>query len=370
MKKNSTLLIRKCLCSFVHFLAALFIAAGSADAQPVKKYTITTNGSVNTVTRDGNTVFMGGSFTTAGFNSGKAALITPTNDVPSADFPKTNGTVNSVISDGASGWYLGGTFTQVGNILINRLCHIKSDQTVDLLFNPNPNSTVNALLLDGTTLYAAGSFTSIAGNTLNRIASLNAVTGVANSWNPNANSTVSTISKIGNYIYVGGSFTVIAGVESPYFAKLDAVTGLASQTIVPNYIVNSIVADNNNIYAGGNFNNGGFYTNFTAHYSSGTDIPTWGFPIANGSINVILPDGTGGWYVGGNFTVIGGITRNRIAHILANMTIDPNFNPDANSTVYCMTLAGNILTGNCGFVSTNDDIESDPSQPFAFGVMM
>ena len=37
---------------------------------------------------------------------------------------------------------------------------------------------------------------------------------------------------------------------------------------------------------------------------------------------------------------------------------------------YCFTLAGNILTGNCGFVSTNDDIESDPSQPFAFAMDM
>lgn len=46
--------------------------------------------------------------------------------------------------------------------------------------------------------------------------------------------------------------------------------------------------------------------------------------------------------------------------------------------VYCpqvpdyhtFTLSGNILTGNCGFVSTEDDFAADPSQPFAFAMDM
>ena len=37
---------------------------------------------------------------------------------------------------------------------------------------------------------------------------------------------------------------------------------------------------------------------------------------------------------------------------------------------YCFTLAGNILTGNCGFVSTNQDFHEDPAQPFAFAMDM
>jgi len=37
---------------------------------------------------------------------------------------------------------------------------------------------------------------------------------------------------------------------------------------------------------------------------------------------------------------------------------------------YCFTLAGNILTGNCGFVSTNDNFHEDPAQPFAFAMDM
>jgi adenosylcobalamin-dependent ribonucleoside-triphosphate reductase len=33
---------------------------------------------------------------------------------------------------------------------------------------------------------------------------------------------------------------------------------------------------------------------------------------------------------------------------------------------HCFTLAGNILTGNCGYVSTYDKIETDPAEPFCF----
>lgn len=33
---------------------------------------------------------------------------------------------------------------------------------------------------------------------------------------------------------------------------------------------------------------------------------------------------------------------------------------------HCFTLAGNVLTGNCAFVSTDDRIEADPAEPFCF----
>lgn len=49
--------------------------------------------------------------------------------------------------------------------------------------------------------------------------------------------------------------------------------------------------------------------------------------------------------------------------------IEEVFCPQVPET-YCFTLAGNILTGNCGFVSTNDEIELDPSTPFAFAMDM
>ena len=40
------------------------------------------------------------------------------------------------------------------------------------------------------------------------------------------------------------------------------------------------------------------------------------------SVHVVVPDGSGGFYIGGEFTNVGGLTRNNIAHILSDGTVD------------------------------------------------
>ena len=37
----------------------------------------------------------------------------------------------------------------------------------------------------------------------------------------------------------------------------------------------------------------------------------------NGRVRVVVSDGNGGWYIGGDFTKIDGFERNRLAHINA-----------------------------------------------------
>lgn len=53
------------------------------------------------------------------------------------------------------------------------------------------------------------------------------------------------------------------------------------------------------------------------------------FPkIKDGVINVVVPDDKGGWYIGGTFSEINNVTRNRIAHIFDTGILDPIWNPD------------------------------------------
>ncbi|MCX6874767.1 MAG: choice-of-anchor D domain-containing protein [Verrucomicrobia bacterium] len=56
--------------------------------------------------------------------------------------------------------------------------------------------------------------------------------------------------------------------------------------------------------------------------------------------------------LGGGFTTVGGVPRNRIARLSQNGTLDPSFNPNANSTVFCTAIQtdGKILLGG-GFTS-------------------
>ena len=58
--------------------------------------------------------------------------------------------------------------------------------------------------------------------------------------------------------------------------------------------------------------------------------------------------------IGGDFTTIGGVTRNRIARLNADGTLDTGFNPNANNNVVSLALQadGKILIGG-GFTTIN-----------------
>src|SRR6185503_15272958 len=42
------------------------------------------------------------------------------------------------------------------------------------------------------------------------------------------------------------------------------------------------------------------------------------FPAVEGTVNAALSDGTGGWYLGGEFESVGGVARHNLAHLRAD----------------------------------------------------
>ena len=102
--------------------------------------------------------------------------------------------MNDIVVDGGT-IYVGGTFTSVGGQVRNRIAALDAVTGVATPWNPNPNSLVNVLLLDGGTLYVGGAFTTIGGQTRNRLAELSTATGVVTAWNPNANNQVLDLKK-------------------------------------------------------------------------------------------------------------------------------------------------------------------------------
>ncbi|MFC3907881.1 delta-60 repeat domain-containing protein [Legionella dresdenensis] len=167
-----------------------------------------------------NVIYLGGDFSYVGPNTGYGVPIDSGSAQPLAAFPRVNGSVYAVISDGNDGWYIGGTFTQVGGITRNRIAHILSDYSVDTTFDPNANNSVYALALSGSTVYAGGLFTTIGGQARRGIAALNASDGLATSWNPNANSFVYALALSGSTVYAGGDFTAIGNQITQGFAVL------------------------------------------------------------------------------------------------------------------------------------------------------
>ena len=48
-----------------------------------------------------------------------------------------------------------------------------------------------------------------------------------------------------------------------------------------------------------------------------TNLPM-AFPLVGGTVNTSASDGAGGWFIGGNFSHVGGLPRYGLAHILAD----------------------------------------------------
>ncbi len=96
------------------------------------------------------------------------------------------------------------------------------------------------------------------------------------------------------------------------------------------------------LYVGGVFSHVGL----PAPNGSGIDVatgrPQASFPSANGTIDCVVSDGSGGWYIGGEFTAVGGLTRNRIAHIHSDGTVD-GWNPNADSSVLAIATSGSSV---------------------------
>jgi uncharacterized membrane protein len=60
-------------------------------------------------------------------------------------------------------------------------------------------------------------------------------------------------------------------------------------------------------------------------------------------LRAVVADGAGGWYIGGGFTHVGGAAHTNVAHILADHSVDPAFNPILDGGVQALALAGTTL---------------------------
>jgi hypothetical protein len=225
-------------------------------------------------------------------------------------FAKVVGSINAVVSDGAGGWFIGGSFTSVGGVARSNLAHILADNTVSD-WNPGASFAVYALAQSGSTLYVGGDFSIIAGQPRSRIAALDATTGQATPWDPSANLAVQTLAVSGSVVYAGGNFNTIGGQTRARLAALDATTGAA--------------------------------TSWNPNPTGGTS-GTYVFAIAVSGSTV---------YVGGAFSTIGFQFRNNIAALDATTGAATSWNPNASggntSTVYALAVSGSVVYAAGGF---------------------
>jgi hypothetical protein len=107
-------------------------------------------------------------------------------------------------------------------------------------------------------------------------------------------------------------------------------------------------------YIGGAFSRVGPATGPWAGIDATTGAPATNLPRVSGGGAIVLasaPDGLGGFYLGGDFTHVGGAARQNIAHITSGGSVDTAFHPDANGQVQALAVSGSTVYAGGWFSS-------------------
>lgn len=309
----------------------------------------TTNGQVTASLLSGQTLYVGGTFSYVGPNTGGFVATDSATGAPLAGWPRVNGTVYAAAADSAGGWFIGGSFKSISGVYRTNLAHLRADGSVDD-WDPAADGTVYAIGVNGRTVYVGGSFGIVGGSVRPNIAALDASTGLATPWSPTANGTVRTLLVRGGTVYAGGNFSIVGGRSRNYIAELDASTGIATTwNPAANGEIDALEQSGEVIYAGGGFKNiGGLPRNFVAALDVGTGLAAPWNPNPNDTV-FALALGPNTVYAGGKFGAIGGEGRGFLAALDATTGVAFPWNPGANGVVRDLSVNGTSVCAAGGF---------------------
>lgn len=313
-----------------------------------------------------------------------ALLLNPTiapaapGDLDPLDANVTGGRVLATTVQPDGGTILTGDFTSVLGQPRNNIARLNPDGTLDTVFDPNANALIYAVAIqpDGKILIG-GTFNSLQPNgaptptSRNYIARLNPDGSLDTAFDPNASWWLYCIQpQPDGKILIGGIFASLQpnGAPSPitrnHVARLNE-DGTLDLTFNPNAAgfatpwVHCIALEpDGRILLGGTFTtlqpNGApsptTRNNMARLNADGTLDPSFD-PNLNGVPWAVVPQPDGKILIGGDFTALqpngapSPTTRNRIARLNADGSLDPGFDPNSSRVVNCLALQtdGKIL---------------------------
>ncbi|MBI3850885.1 MAG: delta-60 repeat domain-containing protein [Verrucomicrobia bacterium] len=325
-------------------------------------------------------ILVGGAFTRIGGQTrNRIARLDATGAVDLTFDPNANSNIFAIALQADGKILVGGVFSganSIGGQPRNFIARLDATTGVADSFNPNASDTVESIVVqaDGKIL-AGGFFTTIGGQTRNRIARLNPNGTLDTAFNPGANDLVFSLAlQADGKILVGGAFTTLApnggaAVARNNIARLET-GGLLDRTLNLN-IVGSFAVSATAVQPDGKILIGGSFT--TVLSAARTNIArlntdgTLDFafnPNVNNSVTAIAVQADGKVLIGGDFTSLapnGGVsvTRNHIARLNPDGTLDSVFDPNANSFVGAIAVQadGRILVGG-GFFTIGGELRT------------
>ncbi len=141
------------------------------------------------------------------------------------------------------------------------------------------------------------------------------------------------------------AFVLTAGVFAFAAAAAAPIASVPDRTYVTNGAVESFARVGDKLYIGGGFSRVGPRTGPWAAVDASSGAVKPGLPEVAGGAGIVsatVGDGAGGWYVGGDFTHVGGPARSNLAHIRADGSVDPAV-PQPNGPVRALAFAAGTL---------------------------
>ena len=334
--------------------AWLAAAAIPAAAQTLDTTFPWTNGNVYAMALAGNTLYIGGQFTSvSGTPTGGGAAMDRLSGQLDPGWADVAGSVLACVDDGAGGWYLGGTFSSIAGLTRAGLAHLRADGSLDG-WNPGANGFVTALTRLGSTVYAGGAFTTAGGQARVRLAAFDAVIGAVRPWNPGADNTVQSLAACEGAVFAGGSFATAGGQPRARLAAFDAESGATLPwNLGANDIVLTLVAQDAIVYAGGYFSTaGGEPRSRLAAFSATTgELLPWD-PGASNVVQALAINGRT-LFVGGNFPSLGGQPRSYLGAVDAISGELLPWNPAVATNVRALAVYGSTVYVGGTFVSVS-----------------
>ncbi len=258
---------------------------------------------------------------------------------------------------------VGGYFTTLDGQSRTNIGRLNADGTLDTSFDPGAGPdgypvVCLAVQSDGR-IVVGGNFTTMGGQSRTNIGRLNADGTLDTSFNPGAGGGVFSLAlQADGEILVGGYFTTLGGQNRSNLGRLNADgtldTSFNSGAGGVSYasVQSLAVQSDGRIVVGGNFTTvGGQSRNSIGRLNADGTLDTSFNPGAAGpyypEVTSLALQADGKILVGGNFSTLGGQSRTNIGRLNADGTFDPSFNPGAGGGVSSLALQadGEILVG-------------------------
>ena len=274
-----------------------------------------------------------------------------------------NGLINDIAVQSDGKIIIVGSFTTYNGVSRNKIARLNSDGSLDNSFNPGSGTDYSiykvAIQSDGKILIG-GYFNTYNGSPKNYLARLNSNGSIDNSFNPGQgpNEYVFYIVELnGGKILIGGTFTTYNGVSRNRIARLNS-NGSLDSSFDPGSGANPAAVNSIAIQNDGKIIIGGGFTTFSGiirkrvarlNINGSVDISFDPGQGANDGISSVAIDQNGKILVAGGIDSVAGVSRNGIARLNTDGSLDASFDPGTGFDSYIaeivLALDGKILVG-------------------------